>query len=619
MLDLRNEFIMAPVKLGYSDGSGVVTQRHLDFYSSRSKHLGAIALEPLYMDAGLRELPTQLGIDNDNKIEGLKKLLDIIHGNGAQAIAHINHPGRMANPKIPGNFYWSSTDKACENGGAIPKKMDREMMDRVIALHVDAAKRAGQAGFDILELQMGHGYLMAQFLSPAVNDREDEYGGSFENRMRFPIEVLRAVRAAISIPLIVRISGDEMIPSGFHVDDMVKFAKIIEQEGADAIHVTAGSACSTPPWFFQHMFIPKGKTWQLGGKIKENIGIPVIFVGRINSAKDIKLLKEKYDARYIALGRALVADPDFVGKYLHEVKGLIRPCLACSEGCLGGVKSGKGLGCVVNPLVNTGLSEIEKASESKRYAVVGGGLAGMQAAISLKERGHEVVLFEKERLGGQFNLAYLPPNKESLKEIVDYFEDEIKNPGVEVRMKEATKGDLTAEVFDGVIMATGALPAVPPIKGLTEYYWTEFLEDAHLPDHKKVLVIGGGLIGMEVASKLVDKDNQVVIVEMLEEIARGMEMIEKAMTIKKLQAKGAQIITKHTVTEVNGSQIKIKGEDGEKTIEAVDKIVVATGMRSYHPIEKDDHMPPFYFIGDAAKVGKAQEAIREAYELAMKL
>ena len=619
MLSLRNEFIMAPVKLGYSDGTGVVTQRHLDFYGSRSKHIGAITLEPLYMDAGLRELPTQLGIDNDNKIEGLKKLLDIIHDNGAKSIAHINHPGRMANPKIPGNFYWSSTDKACENGGAIPKKMDRDMMDRVIALHVDAAKRAEKTGFDILELQMGHGYLMAQFLSPAVNDREDEYGGSFENRMRFPLEVLRAVRAAISIPLIVRISGDEMIPSGFHVDDMVKFAKILEKENVDAIHVTAGSACSTPPWFFQHMFIPKGKTWQLAAKIKENVNVAVIFVGRINSVKDVELLKDKYQTEYMAVGRAMVADPDFVGKYLGEVSGLIRPCLACSEGCLGGVKSGKGLGCVVNPLVNTGLPLVKKASALKRYAVVGGGLAGMQAAMSLKERGHKVVLFEKERLGGQFNLAYLPPNKESLKEIVDYFEAEIKNLGVEVRMKEATKNDLHTGNYDGVVMATGALPAVPHIKGLKEYYWTEFLEDAHLPDHKKVLVIGGGLIGMEVASKLVDKDNQVVVVEMLDDIARGMEMIEKALTLKKLKAKGAEIITKHTVTEVNGNLIKIKGEAGEKTIEAVDKIVVATGMRSYHPIEKDDHMPPFYFIGDAAKVGKAQEAIREGYELALKL
>ncbi len=619
MLDLRNEFIMAPVKLGYSDGTGVVTQRHLDFYDARSKHVGAVTLEPLYMDAGLRELPTQLGIDNDNKLEGLKKLLDVIHGNGSKVIAHLNHPGRMANPKIPGNYHWSSTDKACENGGAIPQKMDREMMDKVVSMHVDAAQRAEKAGFDILELQMGHGYLMAQFLSPAVNNRNDEYGGSLENRMRFPLEVVKAVKAATHIPLIVRISGDEMIPNGFHIEEMVVFAKLLEQEHIDALHVTAGSACSTPPWFFQHMFIPKGKTWQLAGKLKENLHIPVIFVGRIHSPKDIMLLKEKYQADYLALGRALVADPDFVGKYLHQVEGLIRPCLACSEGCLGGVKSGQGLGCVVNPLVNTGLAAIKKAADKKRYAVAGGGLAGMQAAISLRERGHDVVLFEKNRLGGQFNLAYLPPNKESLKEIVDYYVEELKQTAVEIRKEEAVPENLTSDKFDGIIMATGALPAVPPIKGLKEYYWTEFLEDEHLPSGKKILVIGGGLIGMEVASKLADKDNDVVIVEMLEEIARGMEMIEKAMTLKKLKTKGAEIITSHTVTEVNGSEIRIKGEEGERIIAGVDKIVVATGMRSYHPFEKNGSLPPIYFVGDALKVGKAQEAIREAYELAIKL
>ncbi len=610
---------MAPVKLGYSDGSGTVTQKHLDFYNDRSKHIGAITLEPLYMDAGLRELPTQLGIDDDNKIEGLKKLLDVIHGHGAKAIAHINHPGRIANPKIPGNYYWSSTDKACENGGAIPQMMNRDMMDSVIKMHVDAARRAEKAGFDFVELQMGHGYLMAQFLSPGVNDRTDEYGGSFENRIRFPLEVLKAVRSALTIPLIVRISGDEMTPSGFHVEDMQKFAKHLEQEGVDAIHVTAGSACSTPPWFFQHMFIPKGKTWQLAAQIKKKVKVPVIFVGRINSVRDVELLKNKYQAEYLALGRAMIADPGFVGKYLCEEPGLVRPCLACSEGCLGGVKSGKGLGCVVNPMVNTGLPSVEKVSLSKRYAVVGGGLAGMQTAISLKERGHDVVLFEKERLGGQFNLAYLPPNKESLKEIVDYYEAELQQLDVEVRMKEATRADLQSQYFDGIVMATGAVPAVPPIKGLKEYYWTEFLEDKHLPERQKVLVIGGGLIGLEVASKLVDKDNRVVIVEMLDEIARGMEMIEKAMTLKKLKAKGAEIIIKHTVTEINGIEIKIKGDEGEKLIAGVDKIVVATGMRSYHPFEGDETMPPVYFVGDALNVGKAQEAIREAYELAMTL
>jgi len=618
MLELRNQFIIAPVKLGYSDGTGVITQRHIEFYNLRSKHVAAVTLEPLYMDSGLREIPTQIGIDNDNKIEGLQKLIDLIHINGAKVIAHLSHPGRMANPQIPGNYFWSSTDKACLNGGAAPKKMDREMMDQVISLFVETAKRSAASGFDIIELQFGHGYLLAQFISPDVNDRDDEYGGSFENRIRFPLEVLSAVRNAVDIPLIARISGDEMIPSGFHIEDMIKFSSMLESNGINAIHVSAGSVCTTPPWFFQHMFITKGKTWELAGKIKGNVNIPIIFVGRVNSEKDIKLINEKYNADYIAVGRAMIADHDFVGKYLNQVDGNIRPCLACAEGCLGGVKGGKGLGCVVNPMVNTGLPEVEIAETSKRFAVVGGGLAGMEAAITLKERGHAVDLYEKNKLGGQFNLAYLPPNKESLKEIVEYFQNEIEEQNVNYINKEANALDFKNANYDGIIIATGAVPTVPPIKGLKKFYWTEFLEDSQLTRDKKVLVVGGGLIGLEVASKLVDGNNKVIIVEMLDEIARGMEMIEKAITVKKLQSKNSEIFTNHKVVEVAGSSVILESEDGIKEIEDIDEIVVAVGMKSYIPFEyKGD--TPIYFVGDAKKVGKAQEAIHDAYELALNL
>ena len=193
MIELKNRFILAPVKLGYSDGTGVVTEKHLQFYNRRNQNIGAMIPEPFYMDVGLRELPTQLGIDNDDKIAGLLKLTDIIHQHGAKAIAHLNHPGRMANPKIPGNYFWSSTAIACENGGAAPQSMDRGMMERVIQAFTDAARRAVLAGFDMIELQLGHGYLLAQFLSPQVNNRTDEYGGNFENRIRFPLEVVQAV------------------------------------------------------------------------------------------------------------------------------------------------------------------------------------------------------------------------------------------------------------------------------------------------------------------------------------------------------------------------------------------------------------------------------------------
>ncbi len=618
MLKLRNQFILAPVKLGYSDKSGVVTERHLKFYDLRSKHIGAVNLEPLFMDSGIRELPTQMGIDNDAKVVGLKKLTKLIHDNGAKAIANINHAGRMANPKIPGNYFWSSTDKPCPNGGAIPERMNKEMISKVTNMFVDSAKRAVASGFDIIELQLGHGYLLAQFISPDVNDRSDEYGGSFENRIKYPLEVLKAVREAIDIPIIARISGDEMIPSGFHIDEMIQFAKILESKGVDAIHISAGSSCSTPPWFFQHMFVPKGKTWELASKIKENINLPVIFVGRINSENDIKTIKNKYNADFIAVGRAMVADHNFIGKYLGSVDGNIRPCLACAEGCLGGVKGGTGLGCVVNPLVNTGLDELEKTSVAKRFAIVGGGLAGMEAAITLKERGHEVDLFEKNELGGQFSQAHLPPNKDSLKEIVDYYKNELEVLDVNIFHKEATNNDLSSENYDGIILATGAVPAVPPIKGLTKFYWTEFLEDSQLPKDKKVLVVGGGLIGLEVASKLVEGNNHVIIVEMLDEIARGMEMIEKAMTVKKLKEKKSEIYTTHIVEEVVGSKVIMTSNGSKVEIDAIDEIVIAAGMKSYIPFEYEG-AAKVYKIGDSKKVGKAKEDIRDAYELCVNL
>ncbi len=618
MLALKNTFIMAPIKLGYSDASGEINERHLAFYAERNRHLGAITPEPLYLDKGLREIPTQIGIDSDDKLPGLQKLTATIKARGAKAIAHLNHPGRMANPKIPGNYHLSATDKPCENGGATPKRMTRADMDAAIALFESAARRAQKAGFDIIELQLGHGYLPAQFLSPAVNDRTDDYGGSFENRARFPLEIFDAVKNAVNLPVIVRISGEEMTPNGIKIDESIKLAQLLETHGAAAIHVSAGTVCSTPPWFFQHMFVPKGKTWDFAAKIKSAVNIPLIFVGRINSAKDVNRLEKEYRADYIALGRAIVVDPDFVAKYTGELPGSIRPCLACSEGCLGGVKSGNGLGCVVNPSVGHDDAPPEPVTHPKKFAVVGGGLAGMQAALTLKARGHQVEIYEKDRLGGQFNLAHLPPHKSSLKEIVDYFEYELRQAGIPVIQKEATPADLTPQKYDAAIIATGAKPALPPIKGLDKFYWTEFLQDENLPENQTIAVIGGGLIGIEIASKLVERHNRVIIIEMLDDVARGMEMIEKALTLKKLKAKNVTIFTGTKVTQIDGDKIFIEGAE-VSVLEGIDKIVVATGMRSFRPLADAPVELPVYLIGDAKKVGKAKDAIRDGYLLAREL
>ncbi len=608
---------MAPVKTGYGNSNGDITERHLNFYASRAKFLGALTPEPLYLDQGLRELPTQIGIDSDDKILGLKKLSDLVHRLGSQLIAHLNHPGRMANPNIPGNYFWSSSAQACESGGAVPKAMDHEDRKFVLNLFREAAIRAEKAGFDILELQFGHGYLAAQYISPKVNHRIDEYGGSFENRIRFPLEILATVQSVSKLPIIVRLSGDEMVEGGIQLEEMIRFSKILQEKSIDAIHVSAGTVCSTPPWFFQHMFVPKGKTWDLARKIKEAVDIPIIFVGQINEFSDVDKLLQDYRADFIAMGRPLLADSDFVGKYLGEIKGNLRPCLACSEGCLGGVRSGKGLGCSVNPSVGREPERLEKAPVSKQLAVVGGGLAGMQAAISLHERGHQVSLFEKDKLGGQFLLAPLPPHKESLGKIIDYLKQEIIDRNIEVQHREATPERL--QQFDEIVLATGSKPFIPPIPGLKEYYWAEVLESQHLPENKRVLVVGGGLIGTEVAMKLLSKGNTVFLVEMMEQIARGMEMMEQKLTLKALQHERVNIFLNTKIETIDDRKVLLEGKDHKQTLDNIDVVVLATGMKSYHPFEPSDFNKPAHFVGDALKIGKAQDAIHDAYDLAQSI
>lgn len=604
---------MAPIKTGYTAGDGKVTEKHLSFYRKRSKFLGAVIPEPFYLDSRLRELPTQIGIDHGNKISGLKRLAEVIHNGGAKAIAHLNHPGRMANPKIPGNKFLSSTDRPCENGGETPKRMSREEISDSIKLFQEASTRAEQAGFDIIELQFGHGYLVAQFLSPRVNDRADSYGGSFKGRCKYGLELLRAVRSVTNLPVQIRISGDEMVDGGINLDQSKKFAKLLEENGAEAIHVSAGTVCETPPWYFQHMFVPKGETWKMAEKIKNEVSIPIVAVGKVNKPEDIQMINENNMAGYIAVGRALLADPDFIGKYLGRTDGRIRPCLECSDGCLGGVKSGSGLGCLMNPELGT-QNRIVPTNDQKRVAVVGGGLAGMSAAVAARKRGHEVTLFEKDKLGGVFNLAFLPPGKQSLQRAVEYFSSEIEDWGVQTVYQEAFCEDLAD--FDVVVLATGAKPFVPPIDGLKEFHWAEILKKDNLPEAQRIMVIGGGLVGVEVTKSLASNGNDVVVVEMLPELAGNMIALERAQLLASLRGmNNVQIYTDTSITRIDGGNAYGESNGEEIRWKDIDRYVVVTGMKSYTPIEEDDLNLPVYVVGDADEPAKAKDAIKSGYEV----
>lgn len=612
MLDLRNPYIFAPIKTGYSDGDGRVTSHHRAYYRKRSLHVGAVTPEPFYLDARLRELPTQMGIDDKSKIPGLKSLVDEIHAGGAAAIAHLNHAGRMANPKIPGNVFFSSTDRACETGGAQPTRMGISEMDEVVDLFVAAARTAVTSGFDALELQLGHGYLLAQFLSPMVNDRDDDFGGNFAGRSRFPLRVLDALRDAVDLPLLVRISGAEMITGGIEIEEAVALAHELKSRDVAAVHVSAGTVCNTPPWFFQHMFVPIGKTWDMAERIHHETGVTVVAVGRISDSVMAKELEKRFAGGFLAVGRALVADPDFVGKVLGLVEGPVRPCLACAEGCLGGIKSGHGLQCLVNPDVGRELLMVEPAETGRRVAVVGGGLTGMQAAITLFDRGHGVDLFEAEQLGGQFNLAPLTPHKHSMDQLVPYFLEELELRKIRIIKKRAVASDVLG--YDAVVVATGSHPRVPPIPGLEEYRWADILADEKLPRDQHVLIIGGGLIGVDVATALIPAGNRVTIVKRTTDFGEDMELIAKKLSLKIMTDSGVRFSDRTHVQRVDGHTVHAWREEQPIVFEEVDLIVVTTGMTSVDDLARElDGAVPIRLVGDAKRVGNAQDAIADAY------
>jgi pyruvate/2-oxoglutarate dehydrogenase complex dihydrolipoamide dehydrogenase (E3) component len=287
------------------------------------------------------------------------------------------------------------------------------------------------------------------------------------------------------------------------------------------------------------------------------------------------------------------------------------------DGCLGGVKSGKGLGCVVNPEVGKD-TNITKTEHVKKYAVIGAGLSGLEASIRLKEKGHLVDLYENNEIGGQFKLAYLPPKKEKLKSIIDYYKQMLEYHNITIYKKEINKDYLLKKNYDGIILATGSKPFIPIIKGLKKYHWAEILLKSNKIKNKNVLIIGGGLIGLETAHALINDNNHVTIVEMLSELANNMEMISKKLTLKALKdSKKATIYTSTKVTEINQNEIKL---DNGLILNNIDEIVVSTGMKPYRYLEKELlGLVSIYLVGDANIVGNAQSAIEEGYNIALKL
>jgi 2,4-dienoyl-CoA reductase-like NADH-dependent reductase (Old Yellow Enzyme family) len=418
-LTLPNRMVVTAVKLGYAFPTGEVTHRHTAFYARRPR--GGVGLpntEPLYSQLNGRESSTQLGSHQDSLTAGLAGLVQGVHAAGGRIMAHLNHAGRAANPKLvaEGELV-SSSDVPCPASQRSPRPLSLEEIGDLVRAFADASRRVREAEFDAVEVPFSHGYLIHQFLSPHTNRRADDYGGSFENRSRFGREVLGAVRQEVgpTLPIVVRMNAVDYVEGGLSLEDALLLAGKLADDGVDAPSVTSGTMCESVPYCLYPAGTPEAHLLPMAARIREASRIPVIVAGRIRSPAVARKALEAGQTDLVGLGRPFLADPDWVRKAEAGDEEGILLCAACHQGCLGELRKGVGTHCLVNPLTGRE-SEVEIAptSEPRRLMVVGGGPAGLEAAYVAAARGHEVSLFEeRDTLGGQLSLAARVPHKAS--------------------------------------------------------------------------------------------------------------------------------------------------------------------------------------------------------------
>jgi len=584
-----NRLALAPVKTALGSLDGAVTAELLAYYQRRALGgAGLVIVEPMYVDPRGREHPRQLGADRDQLITGMRALVGVVRRHGAVAFAHLNHAGRAANPKAVGGPIEAPSAVACRSTGATPEAMTEARINAVLARCRRAAERACAAGFDGIELQLGLGYLPAQFLSPLTNRRNDSWG---RDRWRFAREVVAAVRGATGEgrALIIRLSADEKVIGGLRLEHSINLVQQLVAWGVDGVHVVTGSACDTPPWYYQHMSLPAGVNESLAAELRKVTTLPVLVADRLGDPDRIRMILEEGLADIVALGRPLVADPDLPQKMRDGREAEIMSCGSCLQGCLARVRAGRPIGCLINPEVGHEADpSLPAPALGTRLVVVGGGPAGLQAALSAHRRGFGVTLLEREaHLGGRFNLAHLPPGKASMARPLRSLVAAVERSGIDVRTgTEATASSVLALDPERVIVATGSLTRVPDIPGLLHPVTAEDLLTGRCTAGRWVLVVGGDLVGIEIAEWLASGPHVVMVVEMLDEVARDMETVGRALALKHLEEEGVDIFTRTRIDRMEDGEVFVCDVGGgeARSLGIFDTVVIATGRRAHDPL-----------------------------------
>ncbi|MBS7250345.1 MAG: FAD-dependent oxidoreductase [Candidatus Freyarchaeota archaeon] len=649
-MKLKNRIVMPAMHLGYAD-QGYVNQRIIDFYAERAKNeVGLILVGGCWTELLGKGMDTMLRIDSDEAIPGLSKLAKAIHEGGAKCAAQLYHSGRYAFSMIIGQTPVSASAVQSKFTGETPRAMTKEEIIQTEKNYGEAALRAKKAGFDAVELIASAGYLIPQFLSPLTNKRDDEYGGDLKARTRFGVECIQAIKDRVGddYPLIMRISGDDMMPGGNTYKEVRVYAPIFAEAGVDMFNVTGGWHESTVPQIT--MNVPRGTYVWLAENVKEVVDVPVMACNRITDpllAEHI-LLDNKADL--VGIGRALICDPEWARKAKEGRFKEIRQCLGCNQGCFDHVFLLKPVECLANAAAGREAEyQIKPAAKRKKVLIIGGGPAGMEAARVAKLRGHEVTLYEKSHsLGGQLNLAAAPQDRREFKNLVEYLSYQMSLLGINVVLgKEVTPEVVKKLKPDVIIVATGGRPLIPNIPGVdgpnVVKSWDVLAGKVAVG--KKVVVVGGGGVGCETALYLTDrgsitpeqmiflvnfgvldlqtaydmvrKTRDVTIVEMMDKMGADIGRTCRWTILKTLSMRGVKMLTNSKVAKINDRGVILENGD----ILEADTVVLAVGTVPNNELidQLEGLAPEVYAIGDCVQPRKAFEAVHEAAEIARKI